>query len=514
MTVGDYLDAAAAGLARAVASMRDHPAASADEQATVAVARSRIYRQLYRQLTLITGVEQHHWIRQIPTGDPDAGRLAKFSELLRDLTLNTNMANLDLLPDVPVRGPVGTALHRAAHALTAANRIIAAHVGDPGSPHTFTPEGAALAAGYHEVDNVANIGQLAVATIDLDSRISERRWLTPGSDAGPWRTLLLRADQDVRDVGHVLQVDVARQLAQAGNGVRGFSRSLAPLPRFDRPSAWTAVTTARQAIAAMDAARLSLHRNGNLMTAAQLAAVVRAGLVVTVNASQVLLDTGTTHKPAATAIRPTLQRWSQAARAAGELRSPGRTQVPPVTVTSTALGAVSTWLAGKLRTDIRVLNTIAAESESEPEPGSRQSERLVTAWRQTAGQILTRLHDVTDSLRTAAETIRMDGGLHRPAERDSHPGRLIETAQWRAVQREDPVFQRLTNSLAGVSNDLRSLASMTGQPSHHNTALAPARRHRQTASSRHPPAAGLTAGPASTSPHLPVARPSRPHHGR
>ena len=50
MNVGENLDKAAIGLANALVLARHRRATSTEEQVTVAVARTRVYRELHRQL--------------------------------------------------------------------------------------------------------------------------------------------------------------------------------------------------------------------------------------------------------------------------------------------------------------------------------------------------------------------------------------------------------------------------------------------------------------------------------
>jgi hypothetical protein len=496
VNVGDHLDRAAAGLARAMALIRDHRPASPEEQASVAAARVRIYRQLQRQLALLTGVAPAQWPQRIRTGDLDADLLARFSKVLQASTVHADNTGRTVLPEVPDGGPVGSAMRHAASALRAANDLLAVHIGNRARPRT--PEGAALAVRHHERDNLANTAYLALHASSLDDLLVRTQWLKPGPDAGQWRPLLVTANRDVRDSRRFGRSDLTHQLATAGVREQGFSRVLAPLPRIDHASAWASVGTARQAVEAMDAARMWLFHFSDQVTASQLATAARAGLELTINVSQILNHTGTRSTEAGEVSRPASRLWTDAARAAGVLRSPPGTRIPDVGLASTALVAVSTWLTSNVR-------TVAGLARRSDKDGP---DRLRNGWRRTAGQVAARLSEIAEFLRRAAEKAQRDGKLLHPITTIPQSGRTIQTASWGLLQPGDPVFRTLTGSLQDVQRPLQSLAEMAGvalPPELRDIARTPTERNAQLQAG--------TVHRAVTAPNSPPAPPA-PRQGR
>jgi hypothetical protein len=480
MNVGEHLDKAAVGLANALGLTR-HRAASTDEQITVAVARTRVYQQLHRQLVLIAGPDPQQWDQHI----------AQFSHTLRGLTAHADRAMPNGLPQVPVRGPVGTALHGAAVALTDANNVLQAHLGDRSTPRS--PEGLALTARYRQMDNVTVTGRLAVAALALDERLRDDRWLNPPPASSRRKELLLAVNRDVLSEWRVSGTPTAGEIANAGREERGYARDLAPIPPIHTPVLWTTVTSARHAVAATDAARIFLFHHGGRITANEMAATARAGLDITVNLTEVLAHTGMPATPLDGIRKYATSQWGAAARSLSNLRVDTDPGAPALPVASTALRAVATWLHTRLRT--------------EPDPGSTLrtagTDRRNEAWRHLAGRIAVRLCDVAQHLQSAADGAQAENRMYRPAGLKSEPGRVIQTGDWLLqASTTDPAFSTVIGSLRDAQTPLMTLASMTGVP------MLPGTREAENTQTQRRLQAGIEAERAATAPTRPTAAPT------
>ena len=453
MNVGDYLEDAVAGIARANALTRTHRPTDAAEQATVAVARTQLYRELNRQLYLLTGLDEPTMAALVDAREPDLIVLAKFSAWLRDATRRTDEAMPTRLPDVPVTGPIGTTLHQSALALTIANELIADHVGDRIQPRT--PEGLALAAGYQQADHLAATGRLAQAAASLDVRLRLERWLHPTPAAGPWTPLILVADHDVRsspaaDAG---RAQVLRFVTAAGARRRGFAWQLESVPLVDDPHRWATVTSARRAVAAMDAARAWLYSHGRDLTADQVNAAARAGLEMTAYIGEVMSRTTHFDSDRVTDMcRAAARPWRNAAFAAAGLRSNLPAGHPKTGVADTALTAVAAWLREHVQS-------------SRSTQGSRQaaSVRRHIASRRTVGRIAARLADCAELLRDGVIAVRRSGNLLIAGSLTRPFGSLVQVTQWTLAPAGDPKYRQLINSLALANVRLLALADLTGE---------------------------------------------------
>lgn len=480
MNVGERLDETAVGLANALALARHRGPAGVDEQITVAVARTRLYQGLHRQLTLIAGPDRQHW-------DP---HVAQLSRTLRGLTTHADSAMPSGLPTVPARGPVGTALHRAADWLAGANNVLEAHLGDRRTPRS--PEGVALAARLGAPDNLAAVGRLALAAFGLDERLLAGPWLDPSPSAGPRRDLLLAVNRDVRGEWLADGTPTAEEVARAGAEDRGFVRDLDPLPPIFTPELWRTVTSARHALAAADAARIHLFNHGGRITAPEISAVARASSDIVVKLTDVMALTGTPAKKLALLREKTESQWASVARSAANLRVDvdPRSPVPPVA--STALRAVAAWLETRLRTE-----TDLSSDRSQ----TAGTERRTAAWRHVVGRIAVRVCDVGEQLRSAVETAQAGSRIYRMAGPVSTSNREVQTGGWLVTSAAGPPLSTLSRALLEAQKPPATLAAMAGVPTLPGTRAvqiiqAKQRRKRLTTEQRAPMSAA-DASPAS-----------------
>jgi hypothetical protein len=447
VNVGDHLDDAAAALARAQALVRAPPAGGA-EQATVAVARTRLYRQLQRQVALLIGDGDTAVVAgQAAAGPPEASPANAMSAWLRQATERTTAAMPTRLPDVPVTGPVGTAVHQAAQAVAAANDLIADNLGDRVRPRTV--EAVAMAAGYGQTDNLAATATLALAADAMDIRITRDGWLRPRPGAGAWLPLLLVVGEDVqRNADEGMSVTALRVLGR-GAADRAPGRGLRVVPVIDDPSRWTVVTSARQAVTAMDAARTWLLHNSARLSAAQIAATARGAVTIVVRVGQVLAATGPPDGVSELS-RAAAKQWREAALTAAALRStvPAGTDIGTA---STAVNAVARWLTEQLRGEY-------------PHPATEWADdaRIATRWRRTAAEISSRLADLAELLQDGARQIHQHGNLLRAGTLHRPAGRLIHVPQWVPVEPGDPTYQRLLGSLTRAAQRSQPLAAAAG----------------------------------------------------
>jgi len=475
VSVGDRLDDAAAGLARAHALTRQPPTGPG-EQAVVAVARTRLYRQLERQVGLLTGADELGPLAvRTAAADPDASPVVGMRARLHLATERTTAAMPTRLPDVPVTGPVGTALHQAAEAVAAANDLLAEHLGDRRRPRTL--EGIALAAGHGEADNLAAAARLAVAAGDVDTRLRRDNWLLPGPDAAAWRPLLLAVNDDVHRSTEAGTTIHAQRVATRGAADRAPGRHLETVPLIDDPNRWATVTSARQAVAAMDAARGWLLHHGDQLTAGQIAATARAALVITAHVGHVLVITGPADAPVSDLGRAAARPWREAGLMAAALRS----NIPAgadVGTASVAVAAVARWFGKHIR----------AGQTWRPAQEWAGTDRLGAGWRRTAGQVAARLGDVAELLRAGAEQIQRQGNLLRAGELRRQPGHLVQIPQWAPAPATDPTYRRMLGALTRAAERAQPLADLAGisrPPGRREAAQAAAAQALLT-----PPAAG------------------------
>ncbi|MEH1124761.1 hypothetical protein [Micromonospora sp. CPCC 206061] len=454
MNVGDRLEDAAAGLARALALSRRQPPIGPQEQAAVAVARVRLYQGLGQQAALLRGMLPGPIprVRDVAAFRlPDPPQLSMMASELREATVRAAAAMPHRLPEVPASGPVGRALTDAADAVHAANELISAHFGGA-RQRPPTLEGVALSAGHGKDDNIALTARLVGAVVDLDVRLRLSRWLEPGEDAGVWRPLLLAVNADIRHTPDTALGVHAYRVALGGAGDRAPVRALEPVPLTDDPARWASVRSGREAIAAMDAARAWLLRHGDRITAGQVAAASRAALVMTHHIGHVLGHT--TDVDGGQLVEVTLKvgkDWRAATMAAATLRSNVRARDDHSTLT-VALGAVAGWLHGQLRSD----------GGWRPASEWAGSERQRAAWRRTVGQIAARLPDVAALMRTGLQHAQRSGNLLRVGDLRQTGRMLIQFPQWVRAEETHPQYGYLRGMLRRLGKGNNPLAVLAG----------------------------------------------------
>jgi hypothetical protein len=221
----------------------------------------------------------------------------------------------------------------------------------------------------------------------------------------------------------------------AGAAERGFARQLESVPLIDDAHRWARVSSAQQAVAALDAARTWLHSHGHELTADQVRASARAALEMTAHIGEVLTRTSREDQPVIDMCGAAARSWRKAALAAAALRSNAPAGSPSVGVASTALTAAAEWLSGHVRSH----RPARAGDQS---ANSRRDE----ASRKTAGRIAVRLADCAELLRDGVAEIRRRGNLLTAGKLSRPAGSLVQITQWVPTgrPRDVPTADQLT----------------------------------------------------------------------
>ncbi|GAA0936404.1 hypothetical protein [Virgisporangium aurantiacum] len=437
MNTGDHLDEAADTLARATVALRDHRPYDPDEQAAVAVGRTRLYEELRRQVGLLAG----------PGIDPDIPS-ASLASSLREATAAVRAAMPAQLPAAPPIGPVSRALVHAVDAIVTVNTGLAGHLG-AGSTGPTTPEGVALRAGHGRADNLAAVARLACAAIDLDTRLIVDGWLQPAPDAGSWLPLLMAADTDIVRTEHGNLAIEALRVASRGNAAEAPSRRVNPITG-DQPWRWQLITSSRLLTDALDAARSSLLTNGRDLTTTEAARMARSALICTHHIGHILGHTTAIPNQVAKRARNATTQWRIANGTASLLRSPAKQPVGGYTADN-ALRAVADWLSRTIGPPTR-WRPVAKWPALSPD----------RSWQTLASEIAVRLPEIALLMSEQVRRAHEAGGLLRPEALYRQPGKVLHLAQWQRAPADDPVCRWLRNSLQRAFNAGTELADLTG----------------------------------------------------
>ncbi|GAA1028873.1 hypothetical protein GCM10009557_15460 [Virgisporangium ochraceum] len=432
MNTGELLDEAAAAIARATVALRGNRPDTPDEQAAVAVARTRLYRELEQHVGLL--------------GNADTGLAAS----LHDATAAVRAAMPAQLPHAPSAGPVSRALHNAVVELVTVNGALAEHLGTAhGRPQT--PEGAALRAGHGRADNLAAAARLIAAAVELDTRLRVNGWLRPGPDAGSWQPLLIATSADVTRTEQGDLAVHALLAAARGNAADAPSRHVSAVAvTGDRPLQWTQIPSSNLVVDAMDAVRSALYTSDTRLTARETARIARSALMINYQVGHVLSHTTALGDKAAGRARRAVTQWRNAAEAADLLRSP--IDPPPGGHTAdNALRAVSDWFS-------RHLGPPGDWRPIAKWPMLRPGQD----WQTLATDVAARLPEIAllmveqvGRTQEASEFLRA-AALHR------QPGKSIYLARWERAPTDDPVYTQLCNALRNAFNAGSKLAEFIG----------------------------------------------------
>lgn len=459
MDYGDYLESAAAGLARAHAALREPPPAQAAARASAALARARLYHGLERQVVAVGGVHDADLPRRddVPSATQrratNRSMVANLATFLRHASAHTLAARAGSPMDPRPTGPVALALHDAHRALQLAGEILISNTGPytgPGAVHRpMTTEGMAMLSGVGREDNLAALARLAAAAADMDVRLA--RWMWPEDAPRSLRPLLTAAEEDAWQTKSGPLHAAARTMAGLGHGDRAPVRDLVAGPPIDDPQRWASLTSRQDCVAAVDAARSWLTRHSDELTMKQLARAAAAALAITRYAGHVQAHTGAAsdiEDSAATTARP----WRGILQAAAELRSPVRADADHSTLT-VALAGVASWLQEQLRPD-----------DQWRDPGVWAGDPAARAgWRNTTGQIIARMPDLADQLHEAVWRIHGRGGVLVPTGRlIRQPGQLVRTAQWAPPPIWHPAYFELLRALRKAGTESRAFAANAG----------------------------------------------------
>lgn len=457
MDYGDCLESAAAGLARAHAALREPPPANAAMRASAALARARLYSSLERQVVTVGGVHEGDLPRRgtTPTGPQRRGgnrsRAAKLATFLRHASAYTVTASATS-PDLPPTGPVAVALQDAHEALQLAGDVLISNTGPytgPGDRHRpMTAEGMAVLAGVGREDNLAALARLAVAAADVDVRLA--RWMWPEEAPSGLQSLLTAAEEDAWQTKGGPLSDAARTLVDLGQGDHAPVRALVAGPPIEEPQRWAAMRSREDCVAAVDAARSWLTRQGDELTMKQLARAAGAAVAITRYVGHVQSHTAGAPEVddlATTAAR----RWRGVVQTADTLRSPVPAHADHSTL-SVALSGVAMWLKDQLRSDGQWRD-----------PGAWAGDRAARAgWRNSTGQIIARLPDLADQLHEAVWRVHGRGGVLAWTGRFTPQPGLARAAQWAPVPTWDPTYVGMLRALRAAATTSRALATGVG----------------------------------------------------
>ncbi|MET8042527.1 hypothetical protein ABZU25_16925 [Micromonospora sp. NPDC005215] len=317
-------------------------------------------------------------------------------------------------PAAVVAGPARS-LRRAADAIGVIGDILASHVPPGQTPRT--PEGLAVRAGGGVQSGLADIARLTSAAIMIDIALpgwldQRRGHLTeiyrPAAEAAKW-TASSRLSA------------VARELIALGRGqprLHGLNVARPPL----NPA--PAVSTADDAVAAVDAARTWMWQNPRELTSVHLQLGTQLGLAV-----RVLSSTGGPEM---------IGGWRQAAIAAAELRA-----IPPVGPARDA--------AAELTEVLRWLRSFGKGGHGQP--GERHLQQISRLNSDLPIMAATLHKALSAALQRRDLFVKDEGVLQRPA------GSLVFRAaeRWRPATRVDDVVQDLARALVqGQDADRRS----------------------------------------------------------
>ncbi|MEV0732245.1 hypothetical protein [Polymorphospora sp. NPDC050346] len=451
MSAGEHLDAAAAGIAQAHALIRQSGPASGAEQASAALARIRLYRELERQTTLLTGASLPSDLATATAASDAAASpvVGLLAGLRRTSELTQAKMPIQSL-SVERVGAVATTMLRAADRIGAANDLIAGNLG-AARARPPTPEGLALAHGIGQHDNLALTGRLVRGVVDLDAALHRGRWLTPGSDAGVWRPLLMLAAADCKRTIHsslrIHAVNVLDGRSDATASIRAVNGVSS-----DDPSVWAAIDSHRGAVAGVDAARSWLLDNSDQVTAGQVAAAARAAMAITRYAGHVLRVTNPS-EPVTLAATRAAHWWRVTAAEVGNLRSP----VIPASdhsVLTASMTGVARWLGEQLR----------PEGQWAPNRQWAQRPRQREAWRRTSGELMVRLPHLSQLLWEAVRRVQRQGMLLGPETRGAAPGSPKPVMRWKPVSERDSCFAELQVALYNARQCSSWLARVAGMP--------------------------------------------------
>jgi hypothetical protein len=456
---GDYLESAAAGLARAHAALREPPPAEAAVRASAAVARARLYHGLERQVVAVGGVHERDLPRRdvVPSAAQRRGSnrtmVANLATFLRHASAQTLAAGVNIATDLRPAGPVALALHDAYRALQLANEILISntgpHTGPANAHRPMTSDGMAVLSGVGREDNLAALARLAAAAADTDVRLV--RWMWPEDAPSNLRPLLTAAEEDAWQTKSGPLNAAARTMAGLGRGDRAPVRGLVAGPPVDDPQRWSALTSRHDCVAAVDAARSWLTQHSDEVTVKQLARAAGAALAIIRYVGHVHAHTGAgadLDDLAATAVRP----WRGVLQSAGELRSPVLAHADHSTLT-VALAGVAVWLQEQLRPGGQWRDP----SSWAGDPGVR------AGWRTSTGQIIARMPDLADQLHEALWGIHGRGGVLAPTGRlIRQPGQLVRATQWSPVPTWHPAYVALLRNLRKAATESRAFAAAAG----------------------------------------------------
>lgn len=439
MNTGDHLDEAADALARATVALRDYRPYDPDEQAAVAVGRTRLYEELERQVGLLAE----------PTVDPDLP-VAGLGASLREATATVRAAMPARLPDAPPVGPVGRAVVHAVDAIVTVNTALAGHLGtDRGGPRT--PEGVALRAGYGRADNLAATARLVGAAVDLDARLMVADWLRLTPDTGSWRPLLMATGTDIDRTEHGDLAVQALRVATRGNAAAAPTRRVNANPiAGDQPWRWRLITSSRLLIDALDAARASLLTDGRNLTTTEAARMAQSALIATHHVGHILANTTPIGPQIAEASQRAAKQWRTAATSAATLCSPAAQPVGGYTADN-ALRAVADWFS----------RTIGPPHRWRPIakwPALRSDQ----AWHVLAGEVAARLPEIALLMSQQVVRAQDEGRLLRAEALYRAPGKVIHLVQWQRAPANDPVYRQLRDSLQRAFNAGTELLTVAG----------------------------------------------------
>ncbi|SNT65691.1 hypothetical protein SAMN05421812_12534 [Asanoa hainanensis] len=454
MDYGDYLETAAAQLARAHAILRQPRPPDPAVRASAALARIRLYRSVERQVVAVGGVREADLPQRgvVPDRQRAGGNqtaAANLATALRYATAHSITAS-EGVGNIPPIGPAAVALHSAHQALQIAGDILISNTGPytgPGDDHQpSTADGIALLAGVGRENNLAAVARLAAAAADMDVRLA--RWLWPEEAPAPLGRVLAAAEQDAWQTKNGSLRNDARTIVGLGHGAQAPVRALAIGPAVDDPHRWASPASLQECVAAVDAARAWLTRRGDDLTVQQVVRVATAAVGITRSVGHV--QAHTTGTPALDELAATTARpWRGVLEFANELRSPVPDRGNLSTLTA-AMSGVATWLQGQLR---------PAGQWADP-PRWAADEAARSAWRTGTAQILSRMPDLADQLHDATLRAHGRGGVLTEARRlIRRPGQLIRATHWVTAPPEHPVFTELLGGLRAAGTATRALAA-------------------------------------------------------
>lgn len=286
MSVGRFLDDAAAALRRADARMAALAAPDRYDVTAAVAARDQLYQQLGRFLASFTRREPGQLLNMQDAisllGEDGAGTVARSTVLatgIKAATLGLDPTPADLLHGRSAVAPIAV----ATESLQLATEIVATHLHPTsptvqsgwswtGSPRHLTREGSALAHGAQRPEAVGEVARLTLAAVRLDRHLLAWKPVNPDLLlAGQW-------DQLQQWTGSGYPAELQR-MASADQAI--LLSHLQPAPVTERSTGPRDITSWADAIAAVAATRSAIQRQPAQATIAVTRAAARLGFAAT-----------------------------------------------------------------------------------------------------------------------------------------------------------------------------------------------------------------------------------------